>query len=126
MESSEEHRKLFRDHPLVVFRRAPNLKDSPVRARLPKLQTEVVRGCFRCCKSRCQICSFMSEGSNFRCNVSGREYSISSGVVVSPVSSIVGVVYILGCKVCGKQLVLYCAYLTPPLIRFELFSSPRL
>ena len=41
----------------------------------------------------------MSEGSSFKCNVSGREYSINSNFTCD--SS--GVVYLFGCKVCGKQ-----------------------
>ena len=43
----------------------------------------------------------MSEGSGFRCNISGREYDINSDFNCD--SS--GVVYLLGCKVCGKQYV---------------------
>ena len=43
----------------------------------------------------------MSEGSSFRCNVSGREYDIKSDFNCD--SS--GVVYLLGCKLCGKQYV---------------------
>ena len=101
LEASEEHRMAFKEHPLVVFRRAPNLKDNLVRAKLPKIRTEGVRGCFRCGKARCQVCSYMSEGSGFRCNVSGREYDINSDFNCD--SS--GVVYLLGCKVCGKQYV---------------------
>ena len=101
LEASEEHRMAFKEHPLVVFRRAPNLKDNLVRAKLPKIRTEGVRGCFRCGKARCQVCSYMSEGSGFRCNVSIREYDINSDFNCD--SS--GVVYLLGCKVCGKQYV---------------------
>ena len=43
----------------------------------------------------------MSEGSSFRCNVSEREYDINSNFTCD--SS--GVVYLLACKVCGKQYV---------------------
>ena len=43
----------------------------------------------------------MSEGSSFKCNVSGREYYINSSFT----SDSSGVVYLLGCKVCGKQYV---------------------
>ena len=117
LEASEEHRKLFKDQPLVVFRRAPNLKDSLVRSRLPKLQTEVVRGCFRCGKSRCQVCSFMSEGSNFRSNYSGWEYSISSRSDCYSSE----VVYVLNCKVCGKQYV--GGTFTPFKVRFNNYKS---
>ena len=57
----------------MVFRRAPSLKDNLVRAKLPRSQTEGVRGCCKFGKVLCQVCSFMSEGSTFKCNVSGRE-----------------------------------------------------
>ena len=42
-----------KDQPLVALRHAPNLKDSLARAKLPRLQTGLVKGCFRCGKSRC-------------------------------------------------------------------------
>ena len=75
--------------------------DSLVRAKLPKLQIESDKGCFRCGKSRCQLCRFVSEGNSFRSNVSGSEFKISSRYTCD--SS--GVVYLLDCKVCGKQYV---------------------
>ena len=49
----------------MVFRRAPTSKDSLVRVTLPKAQTGIAKGCFKCGKSRCQVCSFISEGSSF-------------------------------------------------------------
>ena len=78
LDTSEEHKKAYKEQPLVVFRRAPNLKDTLVRAKLPRSQTERVRGCFKCGEVRCQVCSFMSEGSSLKCNVSGGEYYINS------------------------------------------------
>ena len=99
LDASEEHRKTFKGQPLVVFRRAPNLKDNLVRAKLPRIQAERVRGYFKCGKVCCQVCSFMSEGGSFKSNVSGRKYDINSHFTCD--SS--GVVYLLGCKVCCKQ-----------------------
>ena len=69
-DASEEHRMAFKEQPLVVFRRTPNLKDNLVRANLSRIWTEGVRGFFSCGKARCYACSYMSEGSSFRCNVS--------------------------------------------------------
>ena len=43
LKESEEHRVVFKEQPLVVFRRAPNLKDNLVRAKLPRIRTEGVR-----------------------------------------------------------------------------------
>ena len=101
LDASEEHRRVFNEQPLVVFRRAPNLKDSLVRAKVPNSPTGIAKGCFKCGKSRCQVCSFISEGSSFSCNVSGKQYSISSRFNCDSSS----VVYLLGCKVSGKQYV---------------------
>ena len=73
LDASEEHRRIFKEQPLVVFRRAPNLKDSLVRAKLPKPQTGIAKGSFKSGKSRCQVCSLITEGSSFGCNVSGKQ-----------------------------------------------------
>ena len=67
LDASEEHKKALKEQPLVVFRRAPNRKDNLVRAKLPRSQTEGVRGCFKCGLVHCQVCSFMSEGASFKC-----------------------------------------------------------
>ena len=64
LDASGEQRKYFKEQPLAVFRRAPNLKDNLVRAKLPRIQTERVRGCLKCGTVRYQVCSFMSEGSS--------------------------------------------------------------
>ena len=101
LDASEEHKEVFKEQSLVVFRRAPNLQDKLVRVKLKRNQTEGDRGWFKCGKVRCQVCSFISEGSSFKCNVSEREYYINSNYTFD--SSCVA--YLLGCKVCGKQYV---------------------
>ena len=101
LDASEEHKEVFKEQPLAVFRRALNLKDNLVRAKLPRSQTEGDRGCFKCGNVRCQVCSFMSEGSSFKCNASGRKYYINSNFTCDSSA----VVYLLGCKVFGKQYV---------------------
>ena len=55
LDASVEHKEVFKEQPLVIFRRVPNLKDNLVRAKLPRSQTEGVRGCFKCGKVRCQV-----------------------------------------------------------------------
>ena len=57
LEASEEHVMAFKEQPLVVFRRAANLKDNLVRAKLPDRRntTEGVRGFFKCRKARCLV-----------------------------------------------------------------------
>ena len=76
--ASEEHMRVFHQNPSVVFRRAPNLKDNLVRAKLPRIKSEVAKVYFKCGKSHCYVCSFMYEGKSFSCNVSGNQNVISS------------------------------------------------
>ena len=45
LDASEEHRWVFKEQPLVVFRRPPNLNNSVVRAKLPKSQKGIAKGC---------------------------------------------------------------------------------
>ena len=98
LDASEEHKKVFPSKPLVAFRRAKNLKDTLVRAKLaPVQQEDRIRGCYRCGKARCQVCKFMSEGDKFVCHVTGKEYSINSRFDCDSL----GVVYLLGSKSCG-------------------------
>ena len=59
----------------------------------------------------------MSEGNSFRCSVSGREYTINRSFICD--SS--GVVYVLGCKVCGKQYV--GSTFIPFRVRFNNYKS---
>ena len=114
---TEEHKRVFPEQPFVAFRRASNLKDSLVRAKLPPVEGGSVKGCFRCGKSRCQVCRFMSEGDRFVCHVTGKEYNIGSRFDCD--SS--GVVYLLGCKVCGMQYV--GSTFTPFRNRFNNYKS---
>ncbi len=114
---TEEHKRVFPEQPFVAFRRASNLKDSLVRAKLPPVEGGSVKGCFRCGKSRCQVCRFMSEGDRFVCHSTGKEYNIGSRFDCD--SS--GVVYLLGCKVCGMQYV--GSTFTPFRNRFNNYKS---
>ena len=50
-DASEEHRMAFTVQPLVVLRRAPNLKDNLVRTTFSRIRTEGARGFFRCGKA---------------------------------------------------------------------------
>ena len=114
---TEEHKRVFPEQPFVAFRRASNLKDSLVRAKLPPVEGGSVKGFFRCGKSSCQVCRFMSEGDRFVCHSTGTEYNIGSRFDCD--SS--GVVYLLGCKVCGMQYV--GSTFTPFRNRFNNYKS---
>ena len=101
LDASEEHKRVFKEKSLTAFRRALNLKDILAGIKVPKLETEESKGCLRCVKSCCQVYRFMSVGNSFRCNVSGREYTINSSFTCD--SS--GLVYVVDSKVCGEQFV---------------------
>ena len=62
-----EHKNVFKDKIFVSFRRAKNLKDKLVRAKLPDLDEELMeKGTFRCNgRKSCQICPLMREGDTF-------------------------------------------------------------
>lgn len=83
---------MYEEQSLVAFRHAPNLEDKLVRGKLPQLQTVIIKGCFKSGKSRCQICKFMLEEEVLGAMVRGERLRL-------------GVVYLLGCRVCGKQYV---------------------
>ena len=63
----EKHRNLFHNKMFVSFRRAKNLKDTLVRAKLkPSDEEQVEKGAFRCNGRRsCQICPIVVEGNTF-------------------------------------------------------------
>ena len=65
LDASEEYKKVFKEKPLAAFRRALNLKDILVGIKVPELETEESKGCFRCGKSRCQVYRSMSEDNSF-------------------------------------------------------------
>ena len=59
----------------------------------------------------------MSVGNSFRCNVSGREYTINSSFTCD--SS--GIAYVLDCKACGKQYIV--STFAPFRVRFNSYES---
>ena len=102
LDASKEHKKVFPNKRLVSFRRAKNLKNNLVRAKLAPLQQEdQVKGCYRCGKSRCQLCEHMSEGISLFVMLLVKNIGLILGFDCD--SS--GVVYLLSCKVCGMQYV---------------------
>ena len=88
---SEEQKRVFPEQPLVAFRRTSNLNDNLVRAKLPPVQGDSAKCCFRCGKSRCQVCKFMFERDKFVCHVNPishgvffRYFGMGGGVFFAP------------------------------------------
>ena len=71
----KEHQKVFKDIPLIGFRRGKSLKDILVRAKIP--QSKVKEGCCGPCKkTRCQICSFVTETNTFQSTTTQKSHRI--------------------------------------------------
>ena len=98
LHASGEMKDLFKEKPIVAFRRPRNLKDELVRSKL-KRENNIVKGMYKCGKSRCQICKYVDEGCTFEgCN---RMYNINFSFDCDSV----GVVYQILCKTCNKRYI---------------------
>ena len=63
LHASDDMKNTFGDEPIVAFRKPRNLGDEIVRSRLKNVV--VNKGMRKCDKSRCKICEFVEEGSEF-------------------------------------------------------------
>ena len=69
-----EHNKLFRDIPIIGFRRDKSLKDILVRAKIPQIKNKV--WCGHCKGPRCEICKHIVPTRNFTSSTTKRTYEI--------------------------------------------------
>ena len=97
-----EMKTLFPDPPMVAFRNPKTLQGILVRAKLPVVEGR--RGCFKCGGKRCQICKDVKEGNTFTSFVTGKTYHINYELNCNSKC----IIYLLSCRVCGKQLVGTC------------------
>ena len=102
--ADDKHRNLFRNKMYVSFRRAKNLKDTLVRAKLkPSDEEQVEKGTFRCNGRRsCQICPIVVEGNTFGNYNESRSLTNFSGAYNCNSQN---VVYLLQCNICNKKYV---------------------
>ena len=96
------HERVFSKRPLIGFRKGKSLKDFLVRA---KIQENVENpGCFKCKKKgrgpRCQVCDVVVESTEFTNRDRTKTYQIRQGPLDCNSKF---VIYLLECKVCGKQ-----------------------
>ena len=77
----DKHRNLFQNKMFISFRRAKNLKDTLVRAKLrPSGEEQVEKGTFRCNgRKSCQICPIVVEGDTFGNFNESRSFTNFSG-----------------------------------------------
>ena len=112
----KEHEKVFRDMPIVGFRRGKSLKDMLVRAKVPPLIRENGNS-EPCSGKRCRICPFIENSTTFA-GMDGTNYDIRQPKLNCNSSN---VVYLLSCKACGIQYVGSCT--TKFRLRFNNYKS---
>ena len=100
----DEHKEVFQNKIFLSFRRAKNLKDQLVRAKLPSVgEPPLAKGTYRCNgRKSCQICNVITEGDSFENSDENRSFKNFSGRYNCNSEN---VVYLLQCEVCSKKYV---------------------
>ncbi|KAI8516763.1 corticospinal neuron axon guidance through spinal cord [Branchiostoma belcheri] len=106
LQLSSRTKDIFKDPPLVAYRRNKNIKDMLVRARIPKenrnfLEKFVPSGSFPCGKNRCTNCAYVKKANNFKSHRTGKCYAIRTHINCQSKN----IVYLIQCKKCGVQYV---------------------
>ena len=83
-----------------MLSKTKNLKDHLVRAKLRKIENEVV-GMFKCGGKRCKVCDSIVVGNTFKSSVCGRTFRSNHHFNCDSL----GVVYLITCMKCDKQYV---------------------
>ena len=94
-----EHNKVFRDVPIIGFRRAKSLKDILVRAKVPQIKNK--GSCVPCKGPRCEICKHIVPTRNFTSSTTKRAYEIRPENLNYRSKN---VVYLISCKTCHNTL----------------------
>lgn len=85
----------------MTFRRPKSLKNYSVHARVKTDNGTVVQGSHQCSSTRCEICrnkNFFNVGDKFISHATGQSYNINYNLDFNSNN----VIYLLGCKMCGK------------------------
>ena len=93
-----EMKELFLRPPMVSFRNPKTIKNTVVRAKLPRENCK--KGSFKCNVPRCQICKLVRETNEFSSFVTKKTYKINFELNCNSIC----LIYLLNCKVCGQQL----------------------
>ena len=97
----QEHNRVFKEVPIIGFRRAKSLKDLLVRAKVPPLYKKE-GSCGPCNKPRCKICPRITKSTTFKSFSNSGVYQIRPEYLNC---SSQFAVYLISCKTCGKQYV---------------------
>ena len=93
-----EHNKLFRDIPIIGFRRDKSLKDILVRAKIPQIKNK--GWCGHCKGPRCEICKHIVPTRNFTSSTTKRTYEIRPNNIDCRSKN---VFYLIFCKTCHNE-----------------------
>ena len=94
----KEHHNVFKDIPIVGFRKGKSLQDYLVRAKVQSLEPQS-GACTGCSSKRCEV--ELSRGSTFA-DKKGNIYHNRSGILNCNSQNIV---YLITCRACGLQYV---------------------
>ena len=93
-----EHNKVYRDVPIIGFRRAKSLKDILVRAKIPQIKNK--GWCGPCKGPGCEICKHTVPTRNFTSSTTRCTYEIRPENLNCTSKN---VVYLISCKTCHEQ-----------------------
>ena len=98
----KEHQKVFKEVPIIGFKRGKSLKDILVTAKLRSTDNNDGQ-CDKCGSKRCGVCHLIKKtktfsGNNKQFKIRGGEFDCNSN----------NVVYMINCKTCSKQYVGSC------------------
>ena len=93
-----EHNNVFRDVPIIGFRRAKSLKDILVRAKIPQIKNK--GWCGPCKGPRCEICKHIVPTRNFASSATKPTYEIRPENLNCRSEN---VDYLIFCKTCYKK-----------------------
>lgn len=96
-----EHQMVFKEVPMIGFRRAKSLKDILVRAKLPQSDKTNTGRSLKCGSSRCKVCDFIKETADFKSTNNNNVYKIMSEMDCNSKN----VIYLNTCKTCQLQYV---------------------
>lgn len=101
LQGDEQHRKVFNDTPLVGFRNGKSLKNTLVRAVLPKIDSSKDEpGSKKCGKINCEVCHNLMNTKDFESTTTGEKFTIQKGPLNCNSDK---VIYLVTCKVCRTQ-----------------------
>ncbi|XP_078583735.1 uncharacterized protein LOC144866254 [Branchiostoma floridae x Branchiostoma japonicum] len=105
LQLSPRTRELFKDPPLVAYRRNKNLKDTLVRAQIPKennnfITKNIPSGSYPCGR-KCLTCTYVKKSKAFHSHQTSIRYTIRAHITCRTRN----IIYMIQCKKCGIQYV---------------------